>query len=76
MSEVIVAMVFMFLVAGCAPSRSVWLSSKHRWIGSSFDSHVYSICSSTPHTCTDPFWSPANNDKTFDRLTKESSFAR
>jgi len=74
--KISVIMVVVFLIAGCAPSRSAWLSSKDGWVGTTFESHVYSICSRTPHTCTEPFWSPANKEKTFDRLVKESSGTR
>lgn len=68
--------VLLAFLAGCAPSQSAWVSSKDGWAGTTFESHVYSICSRVPHTCTEPFWSPANKVKTFDKVVEENSGKR
>ena len=44
-----------FFLAECAPSNSAWVSSKNGWAGTSFESHIYKICSRTPHACTESF---------------------
>ena len=59
------------LFAGCAPSHSAWVSSRDAWFGTSFDSHVYKICSRTSNTCAGSFWSPGNSNKNFDRILEE-----
>ena len=63
----------LFLLVGCAPSHSGWISRTNALVGSRFEPGTYGGCCDE---CANLYWSPVNRSVVFDRVTDEGESKR